>query len=100
MFGGPLNATRLSCSYEKPEAIPGIVSELFGLHATLYEHGARNFILVDLPPVERSPSGRPISRYIDAPVDIAACSSQDPAQRMHNACSLITLHGPLCGTSL
>ena len=44
-------------SYEKAEAIPGLVSQLFELHAKLYERGARNFMLVDLPPVERSPSG-------------------------------------------
>lgn len=44
-------------SYEKVEAIPGLVSRLFELHAQMYQHGARNFMLVDLPPVERSPSG-------------------------------------------
>lgn len=50
-------------SYEKAEAIPALVSQLFELHAELYEHGARNFMLVDLPPVERSPSGVSNSWY-------------------------------------
>ncbi|KAH9935006.1 uncharacterized protein B0H18DRAFT_979369 [Fomitopsis serialis] len=45
------------CSYETAEAIPGVVSEVFKLLSDLYEHGARNFMLIDLPPVERSPSG-------------------------------------------
>ncbi|KAH9843044.1 uncharacterized protein C8Q71DRAFT_233062 [Rhodofomes roseus] len=45
------------CSYETPETIPGVVSDLFKLQAKLYEHGARNFMFVDLPPIERSPSG-------------------------------------------
>ncbi|KZT70157.1 carbohydrate esterase family 16 protein [Daedalea quercina L-15889] len=45
------------CGYDPAEAIPGLVSRLFELQNKLYDHGARNFMLVDLPPVERSPSG-------------------------------------------
>lgn len=45
-------------SYSGPSGIPPKVGKLFGLLELLYGKGARNFLLIDLPPIHRSPAGK------------------------------------------
>lgn len=33
------------------------MENLMGLHEELYEAGARNFLFIDVPPIDRSPAG-------------------------------------------
>ncbi|OBZ75356.1 hypothetical protein A0H81_04312 [Grifola frondosa] len=44
------------CAFVAVEEIPPLVSKLFDLHDRLYDVGARNFMLVNLPPIQRSPA--------------------------------------------
>lgn len=45
------------CAFTNNESAPGLVDTLFELQDSLYAAGARNFLLIDLPPLERSPAG-------------------------------------------
>ncbi|PCH37968.1 carbohydrate esterase family 16 protein [Wolfiporia cocos MD-104 SS10] len=45
------------CAFANAETVPKFVAELFDLQDELYNAGARNFLLVDLPPIHRSPAG-------------------------------------------
>ena len=39
------------------EPIGRLIDKLFELQLDLYDAGARNFLLIDLPPINRSPAG-------------------------------------------
>ncbi|PSR77349.1 hypothetical protein PHLCEN_2v7950 [Hermanssonia centrifuga] len=45
------------CAYTRPDGVPTKLTNLFNLVGVLYNSGARNFLIVDLPPMARSPSG-------------------------------------------
>lgn len=45
------------CAFTNNESAPELVDTLFELQDSLYAAGARNFLLIDLPPLERSPAG-------------------------------------------
>ncbi|KZT70153.1 carbohydrate esterase family 16 protein [Daedalea quercina L-15889] len=46
------------CAFATEQTIPKVIDNLFDLQEKLFEAGARNFLLIDVPPVHRSPGGR------------------------------------------
>ncbi len=40
------------------------IDKLFTAQEELYVTGARNFLFIDVPPVQRTPAGKPISIYL------------------------------------
>ncbi|EKM55345.1 carbohydrate esterase family 16 protein [Phanerochaete carnosa HHB-10118-sp] len=46
------------CGYSGPDAVPPKLVKLFGLIELLYSVGARNLMLIDIPPMDRSPAMR------------------------------------------
>lgn len=43
------------------------IKKLFELQDVLYETGARNFMLIDAPPIFQCPCGKPILIHISKP---------------------------------
>ena len=48
-------------SLNSDDAIEDTQRKLFGLQQELYDSGARNFLFIDVPPMETSPACEPIS---------------------------------------
>ena len=51
------------CSYIDVEGVPARLTKLFKLMSTVYDTGARNFLFVNIPPMELSPSGGSLLRH-------------------------------------
>jgi hypothetical protein len=54
----PKADSRRGLRSKEPQATERAVDQLFNLVLDLYEVGARNFLFVDVPPIERSPAGK------------------------------------------
>ncbi|KAH9935010.1 SGNH hydrolase-type esterase domain-containing protein [Fomitopsis serialis] len=52
------------CAFATETTIPNFIDKLFDLQEQLYEAGARSFLLIDVPPVHRSPAGRKASSTV------------------------------------
>jgi phospholipase/lecithinase/hemolysin len=45
-------------AYINKEGVQGVVEDFIGLQIDLYNAGARNFLLIDLPTIHRTPAGK------------------------------------------
>ena len=50
----------ISRSLNSDQAIEQVQKELFDLEQELYLEGARNFLFIDVPPINKSPASEPV----------------------------------------
>ena len=56
--------------------LPDVMNNVIDLQKTLYEAGARNFLFIDVPPIDRSPAGK----YTRSPLQCVVCTTEfEPA---------------------